>query len=85
MPTVARFQGLVVRMYYDDHPPPHFHVAWEDSEVSFSIRGQLIEGEVSPNVTRLVRRWAFTHRKELFENWFRARRRETLVRIPGHY
>ncbi|HEX4227555.1 MAG TPA: hypothetical protein VHZ07_02715 [Bryobacteraceae bacterium] len=23
MPTLSIFFGIVIRMYYDDHPPPH--------------------------------------------------------------
>lgn len=25
MPTVSRFFGIVIAMYFDDHGPPHFH------------------------------------------------------------
>ena len=24
VPEISRFFGIVVAMYYDDHPPPHF-------------------------------------------------------------
>jgi hypothetical protein len=25
MPTISEFFGILIRMYWDDHPPPHFH------------------------------------------------------------
>jgi hypothetical protein len=25
MPTISQFYGITIRMYFDDHPPPHFH------------------------------------------------------------
>jgi hypothetical protein len=27
---ISRFRGIVVRMYFDDHPPPHFHAVHGD-------------------------------------------------------
>jgi hypothetical protein len=29
MPELSRFYGLTIRMYYDEHPPPHFHVSYQ--------------------------------------------------------
>jgi hypothetical protein len=26
MPKIASFDGLVVKLFFNDHPPPHFHV-----------------------------------------------------------
>jgi Domain of unknown function (DUF4160) len=26
MPTIAYFLGVAVRMFFNDHEPPHFHV-----------------------------------------------------------
>nr|WP_308189829.1 DUF4160 domain-containing protein [Nostoc sp. XA010] len=25
MPEISRFFGIIITMYYNDHPPPHFH------------------------------------------------------------
>lgn len=33
MPTIQRFGAVVVRMYADDHAPPHFHIEAPDFEV----------------------------------------------------
>ncbi len=37
MPEVSRFYGIIIRMFYDDHNPPHFHVEYEDLKGVFSI------------------------------------------------
>ena len=26
MPELSRFYGLIIKLYYEDHCPPHFHV-----------------------------------------------------------
>jgi hypothetical protein len=28
MPTISRFFGILIQMYFDDHNPPHFHVKY---------------------------------------------------------
>ncbi len=28
MPEISRFLGMVIRMYWDEHPPPHVHVEY---------------------------------------------------------
>lgn len=37
MPEVSRFFGIIIRMYYDDHPPPHFHAIYGEQEVQVGI------------------------------------------------
>jgi len=32
MPTISEFFGILIRMYYDDHNPPHFHVFYGEYE-----------------------------------------------------
>lgn len=29
MPTIAMFYGIAIRMYFDDHNPPHLHAQYE--------------------------------------------------------
>ncbi len=28
MPTISTFYGILVQMFWNDHPPPHFHVRY---------------------------------------------------------
>ncbi len=45
MPEIARFYGLIIKMFYKDHLPPHFHVEYQDFEGVFEIKTlELIEG-----------------------------------------
>jgi hypothetical protein len=38
MPELSRFYGIIVRMYFADHAPPHFHAFYGDEEVVIDIR-----------------------------------------------
>lgn len=70
MPEVSRFYGITVKMFSDDHNPPHFHAEYADSKATFSIEtGQMIEGHMPPNKATLVTAWAIIHKGELMKNW----------------
>lgn len=28
MPEIARFYGIVIKLFFGDHPPPHFHAVY---------------------------------------------------------
>jgi hypothetical protein len=84
MPTVALFYGIAIRMYFNDHDPPHFHALYGRAQVIIRISdGQIIRGALPPVATRLVTDWALLRRAELEENWRRAREQRPLERIAG--
>ena len=70
MPTIAWFFGIVVRMYYRDHEPPHFHAIYQGHEAFVSIdTGEIMEGSLPRAAIPLVRAWAERHRAALAANW----------------
>ena len=69
-------------MYYDDHPPPHFHVRYGGYRAILDIdTSAVLFGDLPHRVLGLVVEWAASHRTELDENWGRARRQAPLVPI----
>lgn len=79
MPEISRFFGIIVTMYYNDHPPPHFHVRYGEQKAVIAIEGhQLLEGRLSPRVLGLVMEWAAMHRDELVADWNLARQMQPL-------
>jgi Domain of unknown function (DUF4160) len=84
MPTIAYFYGIAIRMFFQDHPPPHFFAAYSGHEANVSIEtGEVIEGHLPANAARLVKEWALAHRGELEDNWRRARAGVPLAKIAG--
>ena len=70
MPEISRFLGIVIKMFYNDHNPPHFHAVYGDYEASFSIETlEVIKGELPARVKGLVVEWATLYEKELMQNW----------------
>ena len=82
MPEICRFYGIVIRMYFDDHPPPHFHAAYGGEEAIIGIDSPaVLNGHLPRRARDLVAEWASLHREELKEAWERASRLETPGRI----
>jgi hypothetical protein len=45
VPTISRFYGIVIRMYFSDHAPPHFHAVYSGDEAVIAIEsGEVIRG-----------------------------------------
>ena len=58
MPTIAYFLGISVRMYFNDHDPPHFHVRYQGFRARVLISsGETIDGRLPPTVARLAKEW----------------------------
>jgi hypothetical protein len=82
MPTISRFYGIVIGMWFEDHPTPHFHAAYAEYEAKISINNvDVVKGSLPPRILRLVRKWAVAHRQELMDNWELARAHQPLKRI----
>lgn len=82
VPRISAFYGIVIRMYHDDHEPPHFHAQYAEHSAKVSIEtGEVMRGRLPRRALRLIREWAGLHREELAENWRRARRDDVLKAI----
>jgi hypothetical protein len=84
LPTIAYFLGISVRMFYNDHDPPHFHARYQGFHGRILISsGEIIDGRFFPTVTRLLREWTVLRRDALMRNWNAARTDGQLERIGG--
>lgn len=83
MPEISRFFGIVIRMYFDDHLPPHFHAEYGEYKAVVEIQSLIvIGGYFPPRALGLVVEWATLHRDELLEVWDRAVKLQPLPKIP---
>lgn len=82
MPEVSRFFGIIIRMFYDEHNPPHFHAEYQGAKAVFDFEGNLLQGALgSKTARRLIRDWIDLHRDELSEDWELARQDKTIRKI----
>jgi hypothetical protein len=57
MPVISRFFGIVIYMYWRDHPPPHFHAKYQGQEVTIEIDTGKVTGHINPRALGLVQEW----------------------------
>jgi hypothetical protein len=70
MPIISAFFGIVIRMFYKEHEPGHFHAEHAGQRAKFDFDGVTIAGEIrSQKARERIRDWAQQHRAELEANW----------------
>lgn len=82
MPEISRFYGIVIRMFYEEHNPPHFHAQYGEYNAVIRINDYaLVEGYLPPKALGMVTEWANIHKEELLRNWDLARDNSELIKI----
>ncbi|MEI6522281.1 MAG: DUF4160 domain-containing protein [Bacteroidota bacterium] len=70
MPEISRFFGIIIKMFFKDHSPPHFHVEFGEFRAIFNIQSQeIMEGSLPSKQLKLVQAWAVIHEEELIKNF----------------
>ncbi len=73
MPELARFFGIIIRMYLEVNEPhhvAHFHAYYQHETAVFSIDPvERLAGTLPKRQQRLVEAWAELHQQELVEDW----------------
>lgn len=74
MPEISRFYGIIIRMYFDEHNPPHFHAIYSGVEAQVALDPiGLVEGDLPSRALSMVLEWTALHQRELLDNWERLR------------
>ena len=59
MPEICRFFGIIIRMFFNDHEPPHFHAVYGEQEALIEIETLAIyRGYLPRRALALVLEWA---------------------------
>ena len=82
MPIISAFFGIIIRMYYDEHNPPHVHAEYHENKALLDFKGNILKGDLkSRTALRLVRDWIDLRNNELNEDWELARKGEEIKKI----
>jgi hypothetical protein len=77
MPIISRFFGIIIRMFFNEHAPPHFHAEYGEHRVVIDIRSlEVMEGRFPRRALELVLDWAELHQDELMEDWDLCQQRQ---------
>lgn len=70
MPEIARFYGIIIKLFFADHPPPHFHAIYGEYNALFNLETlEIIEGDLPNRATKMVIEWASMYQTELLNMW----------------
>lgn len=70
MPEISRFLGIIIRMFFNEHNPPHFHAYYNEFQAEIDINTlEFLAGDLPKRVRNLVVEWALEHRSELLLDW----------------
>lgn len=69
-------------MYFNEHPPPHFHAKYGEYEVVININNlSIMYGSFPSRALGLAIEWASLHKSELEETWQRMREGLPITKI----
>lgn len=72
MPVLARFYGIIIRMYFQqsEHNPPHIHAIYGENVAALDIQtGSVLEGFLPPKALAMVQEWVSIHKADLMMIW----------------
>ncbi len=82
MPYVSMFFGIIIRMFQNDHNPPHFHAVYQGQKAAFDFDGNMLRGTIKSRTAKsLIKKWARLHKAELEENWKSAQKLRSIEKI----
>jgi hypothetical protein len=70
MPTIAKLGSVLIRMFADDHNPPHFHVVTPDGEALVLVSDfSVVAGVIDRRSLDVALKWATENKKILDDEW----------------
>lgn len=72
MPVIARFYGIIIKMYFSrrEHGIPHFHAIYGEYNAVFDIQTlEMLEGDLPIRAQKLVKEWGAQYQQELLHMW----------------
>ena len=81
MPEIARFYGIIIKMFFKpkEHDPAHIHALYNESVGVFDINTyEMTEGDMPIRAQQLGKEWLVEHKGELLNMWQTQR----IVKLP---
>jgi hypothetical protein len=80
MPIIARFYGILIKMYFREHGVPHFHALYGEFNGVFDIdKLEMIEGDMPKRAQKMITEWASKYKDDLLEMW----KTQSYKNLPG--
>ena len=72
MGKLATIRNIIIRVYANDHLPPHFHIVAPDFEALVEISTMAVLAGRNPSAAKDVMEWAIANRELIVAEWNRV-------------
>mgnify|MGYP001861291801 FL=1 len=86
MPLISQFYGILIYIYKElggHHKEPHFHVKYNEYEMSISLSGKVLDGYIPTKQKKLLDAWLSLHEDELKASWYSYNNDGEVIKIKG--
>ena len=86
MPVISQFYGILIYMYQElggHHKEPHIHIKYNEYDMSITLNGKILSGQLPKKQKKLVDAWVTLHEDELKAAWHAYNEDGELIKIKG--
>lgn len=86
MPLISQFYGILIYLYKEiggHHNQPHIHIKYNEYEMSMTLDGKILEGNLPNKQKKIVEAWRVVHEDELNAAWYAYNNDGEIVKIKG--
>ena len=86
MPVISHFYGILIYMYAElggHHYEPHIHVKYNEYEMSITLEGKVLDGNLPKKQKKLIDAWIELHKDELKAAWHALNNDGEILKIKG--
>lgn len=86
MPLISQFYGILIYLYKEiggHHNQPHIHIKYNEYEMSMTLDGKILNGDIPNKQKKIVEAWRLVHEDELKAAWYAYNNDGEIVKIKG--
>ena len=86
MPLISQFYGILIYLYKEiggHHNEPHIHIKYNEYEMSMTLDGIILDGNIPNKQKKIVEAWRVVHEDELRAAWYAYNNDGEIVKIKG--
>lgn len=86
MPLISHFYGILIYLYKEiggHHNEPHIHIKYNEYEMSMTLDGKILDGDIPNKQKKIVEAWRVMHEDELKAAWYAYNNDGEIVKIKG--
>jgi len=86
LPLISNFYGILIYLYAElgnHHHKPHIHAKYAEYEMSISIDGKVINGNMPNKQLKIIEAWLEIHKEDILASWYAYNNDGVIIKIKG--